>query len=79
MTLFLVFIVVACVIGLFAWKLSEPTVSIKKTVEKKLDVNHDGVINKQDAVKAAENVKAEVGRAKRKYGGKVKKAAKNVK
>lgn len=78
MLTFLVVLIVLGMAGIVSWTILNPA-PMKKKVEKVLDTNKDGVVNKQDAVKVAENVKAEVGRAKRKYGGKVKKAAKTVK
>lgn len=79
MLTFLIVLIVLGITSIIAWRVLNPPVVVKKTVEKALDVNKDGVIDKKDATKAVENVKAEVGRAKRKYGGKVKKAAKTVK
>jgi hypothetical protein len=74
------------VVGYFAYKSTEPTPALKiksgakealesakASVEKVADVNKDGKVDIKDAVAAVQNVKAEVKRVKKKYGGKVKK------
>lgn len=80
-----VLLAIVAVCGFYAWHSSQPTFTSKvkdgaeKTVEKAkdvADVNNDGKVSLQDAVQVAKNVKAEAGRVKRKYGGKVKKAKK---
>jgi polyhydroxyalkanoate synthesis regulator phasin len=76
------------ILGYYAWKVNQPaplvkikeTAKITATVAKEVakdivDVNNDGKVNLQDAAQVVKNVKAEVKRAKRKYGGKVKKKA----
>lgn len=75
------------VVGYFAFKSTEPTPTLKMKagakeaidsakagLEKVADVNKDGKVDMKDAIAAVENVKAEVKRTKKKYGGKVKKS-----
>jgi hypothetical protein len=54
----------------------EVVVHVTEKAKKVADVNNDGKVDLQDVVAAAENVKKEVGRQKRKYGGRVKKEKK---
>lgn len=44
------------------------------SVKKKADLNKDGVVNAKDAAVVVDVVKTTVAKAKKKYGGKVKKA-----
>lgn len=82
MLLFLVVSFVLAVVGYFAWKSAQPTPVLKLKDGAKqavaaakdiADVNNDGKVNVQDALQVVKNAKAEVKRAKKKYGGKVKK------
>lgn len=70
------------VVAYFAWKSVQPTPVLKikdgakqavAAAKNVADVNNDGKVNVKDAIHVAQNVKAEVKRAKKKYGGKVKK------
>jgi hypothetical protein len=56
-----------------ALKIKDGTQKMVVTVKDVVDVNNDGKVNVKDAVQVAKNVKAEATRAKKKYGGKVKK------
>ena len=44
------------------------------SMKKKVDLNKDGVVNAKDAAVVVDAVKTTVAKAKKKYGGKVKKA-----
>lgn len=44
------------------------------SMKKKVDLNKDGVVNAKDAAVVVDVVKTTVAKAKKKYGGKVKKA-----
>lgn len=44
------------------------------SMKKKADLNKDGVVNAKDAAVVVDAVKTTVAKAKKKYGGKVKKA-----
>ena len=48
----------------------------KQNIKGVVDVNKDGVLNKEDIKQAVTNVKKEAGRVKRKYGTRAKKATK---
>jgi hypothetical protein len=50
----------------------------KKNVKAVIDINKDGVLNKEDVKQAVKNVKKEAGRVKRKYGTRAKKATKTT-
>lgn len=75
-------LLVVVTVGYFAWKSTQPTPALKikdgfkqaaEAAKDVADVNDDGKVNFQDAVQVVHNAKAEVKRAKKKYGGKVKK------
>lgn len=83
----IVVVLIASAAGYYAWKSSQPTFvkkvseGVTKTAEKAADVadvNKDGKVDIKDVIKVAKNVKAEAGRVKKKYGGKVKKAKKTA-
>jgi hypothetical protein len=82
-----VIVLIAGVCGFYAWNSSQPIFTskakdgVKKTVEKAVDVvdvNNDGKVDIKDVIKVAKAAKAEAGRVKKKYGGKVKKASKTA-
>lgn len=82
-----VIILITSVCGFYAWNSTQPTFpskakdGVKKTVEKAadvVDVNNDGKVDIKDVIKVAKAAKAEAGRVKKKYGGKVKKASKTA-
>jgi hypothetical protein len=50
----------------------------KENVKGVIDINKDGVLNKEDVKQAVKNVKKEAGRVKRKYGTRAKKATKTT-
>jgi hypothetical protein len=50
----------------------------KENVKAVIDINKDGVLNKEDVKQAVKNVKKEAGRVKRKYGTRAKKATKTT-
>ncbi len=50
----------------------------KENVKGVIDINKDGVLNKEDVKQAVKNVKKEAGRVKRKYGTRAKKPTKTT-
>jgi hypothetical protein len=71
-----------CAVVYFAWKSAQPKPILKikegvqqtvATTKKIVDVNNDGKVDVRDAAKIVTNIKSETKRAKKKYGGKVKK------
>lgn len=61
----------------FIFREEDAPITLKAMTEKAkevADVNHDGKIDIQDAVAAVAEVKKEVKKVRKKYGGKVKKA-----
>jgi hypothetical protein len=84
--IWILLLAVLVVVGYFAFKSTEETPALKiksgakeaidsakAGLEKVADVNKDGKVDMKDAMAAVQNVKAEVKRVKKKYGGKVKK------
>lgn len=56
-----------------ATEAKEAVVHVAEKAKKVADVNNDGKVDLKDVLAATDNVKKEVGRQKRKYGGRVKK------
>lgn len=80
--LFIAAVALFAVVAYFARKSSQPSPILKikdgahqavAAAKNVADVNNDGKVTVADAIEVVKNVKAEATRAKRKYGGKVKK------
>ena len=54
----------------------EVVIHVAEKAKKVADVNNDGKVDLKDVLAASDNVKKEVSRQKRKYGGRVKKEKK---